>query len=48
MTGFQIAGAGIYLLFYGCYLTKMAAQRKRGIETDQMVKGKTGTAKLIE
>ncbi len=48
MTGFQIAGAGIYLLFYGCYLTKMAAQRKRGIETDQMGKGKTGSAKVIE
>lgn len=48
MTGFQITGLGIFLLFYGCYLVKMAAQRKKGIETDQMGRGKTGTAKAVE
>lgn len=46
--GFQIAGILILLLFYGCYFAKMAAQRRRGIRTDQMGRGKTGLARYIE
>lgn len=46
--GFQIAGALILLLFYGCYFVKMANQRRRGIQTDQMGRGKTGLPRYIE
>lgn len=28
--GFQITGAAVLLVFYGCYFGKMAAQRKKG------------------
>lgn len=45
---FQIAGSLILLLFYGCYFAKMARQRRRGIQTDQMGRGKTGTPRYIE
>ena len=45
---FQVAGIGILLLFYGCYIVKMMAQRKQGIRTDQMGRGKSGSAKRIE
>ena len=46
--GFQMVGIGILLLFYGCYIVKMMAQRKQGIRTDQMGRGKSGSAKRIE
>lgn len=39
---FQIIALTILLLFYGCYLGKMLLQRKNGIRTDQMGKGKKG------
>lgn len=45
---FQIIGIVILLLFYGCYLIKMINQSKKGIRTNQMGKGKTGFAKIIE
>lgn len=45
---FQIAAGVILLLFYGCYIGKMAAQRKAGIRTDQMGKGKVGFTKWVE
>ncbi len=45
---FQMAGIGILLLFYGCYMAKMMAQRKQGIRTDQMGRGKSGSVKRIE
>lgn len=32
--GFQMTGAALMLLFYGCYIVKMMAQRKKGIRTD--------------
>lgn len=35
-------------VFYGCYFVKMLSQRKRGIKTDQLGKGKTGVIKFIE
>ncbi len=38
----------ILLAFYGCYFTKMILQRKKGIQTNQMGKGKTGVVKRIE
>lgn len=36
------------MIFYGCYLFKMIMQRKVGMQTDQMGKGKVGFAKWIE
>lgn len=36
------------LAFYGCYFAKMISQKKKGIQTDQMGKGKEGFPKLIE
>lgn len=45
---FQITGIAILLLFYGCYISKMIIQRKKGIKTDQIGKGKSGPAKAIE
>lgn len=45
---FQAAALIILLAFYGCYFTKMILQKKKGIRTDQMGKGKTGLVKGIE
>lgn len=45
---FQIAGIIILLIFYGCYFLKMIRQRKKGINTDQIGKGKVGFVKFIE
>lgn len=45
---FQAAGLLILLFFYGCYFIKMISQRKKGIQTDQIGKGKTGVVKRIE
>lgn len=45
---FQSIAVVILLAFYGCYFTKMILQKKKGIRTDQMGKGKTGFVKRIE
>lgn len=45
---FKITGITVLLAFYGCYFAKMINQKKKGIVTDQMGKGKTGFVKLIE
>ncbi|MCM1089157.1 MAG: isoprenylcysteine carboxylmethyltransferase family protein [Muribaculaceae bacterium] len=45
---FQIVAVLMMLAFYGCYFTKMISQKKKGIQTDQMGKGKKGFPKLIE
>lgn len=45
---YQIIGIAILLVFYSCYLIKMIIQRKKGIKTDQMGKGKVGFVKAIE
>ena len=45
---YQMLGVVILLVFYGCYILKMLAQRRKGIKTDQMGKGKAGPAKAIE
>ncbi len=34
--------------FYTCYFSKMIAQKKKGIQTDQMGKGKEGFVKFVE
>lgn len=44
----QVIAIIILLLFYGCYFAKMISQKKKGIQTNQMGKGKTGVIKLIE
>ena len=46
--GFQITAIVILLAFYGCYFTKMILQRNKGIQTNQMGKGKMGFVKRIE
>lgn len=45
---FQISALIILAAFYGCYFGKMLLQRRRGIQTDQIGKGKTGAARTIE
>ena len=44
----QLAAIIILAAFYGCYFIKMFKQKRQGIKTDQIGKGKTGSAKLIE
>lgn len=34
--------------FYVCYFSKMIAQKKKGIQTDQMGRGKEGFVKFVE
>lgn len=48
MMEFQISAVIILLVFYGCYFGKMFMQKKKGIQTDQIGKGKTGFVKMIE
>lgn len=38
----------ILAAFYGCYFVKMLQHRKKGIQTDQLGKGKWGLTKFIE
>lgn len=45
---FQFVTLMLLLAFYGCYFGKMLLQRRQGIQTDQMGKGKTGPALHIE
>lgn len=45
---FQIGALAILAVFYGCYFAKMLGQKRRGIQTDQMGKGKTGFVKGVE
>lgn len=45
---FKISTIIILLAFYGCYFAKMFSQKKKGIQTDQLGKGKTGLVKFIE
>lgn len=48
MTVFQILTAMILLVFYGCYYAKKIAQKKRGIRTAQIGRGKHGIPLYIE
>ncbi|MBQ5696728.1 MAG: isoprenylcysteine carboxyl methyltransferase, partial [Clostridium sp.] len=45
---FQIGAVIILLVFYGCYFGKMLIQNKKGIQTDQIGKGKVGFVRIIE
>lgn len=45
---FQIIAILILAVFYGCYFIKMIRQRIKGIQTDQIGKGKVGFVKFIE
>ena len=45
---FQVTAIILLLVFYGCYFGKMFLQKRQGIQTNQIGKGKTGTAKVIE
>lgn len=45
---FQILSIAVLAAFYGCYVVKMICQKRKGIQTDQMGKGKAGFVKLIE
>ncbi|GEM_PF-186736 len=45
---FQMMAVFILLAFYGCYFLKMISQRRKGIKTDQIGKGKIGFTKVIE
>lgn len=45
---YRILACAILLIFYGCYFIKMLSQKKKGIRTDQMGKGKAGLVKGIE
>ena len=46
--GFQIIAVCLLLTFYGCYFAKMIGQKRRGIQTDQIGKGKVGFVKAVE
>ena len=45
---FQLFALLLLAVFYGCYFGKMAGQRRRGIRTDQLGRGKTGLARRVE
>lgn len=45
---YQVCTALIMLAFYGCYFAKMIDQRKKGIRTDQLGRGKQGFVRGIE
>lgn len=45
---YQIIAIVILFVFYSCYFIKMILQKKKGIKTDQMGKGKVGFVKGIE
>ena len=44
----KIIALGLMAIFYVCYFAKMFSQRKQGIQTDQLGKGKEGFVKFIE
>ena len=45
---FKIIALGSMAIFYACYFLKMINQKKKGINTDQLGKGKEGLLKIIE
>ena len=45
---YQIIAVLIMLIFYGAYFIKLFHQRKQGIQTNLLGKGKTGFVKFIE
>ena len=45
---FQTIAIAVLIAFYGCYFVKLFSQKKKGIQTDQIGKGKVGFVKFIE
>lgn len=45
---FQITAIVLMIIFYGVYFAKMISQRRQGINTDLLGKGKTGFVKFVE
>lgn len=45
---FKLISIITFIAFYGCYFVKMLRQRKQGIQTDQIGKGKVGFVKFVE
>ena len=45
---YKITALALMAIFYGCYFIKMISQKKQGINTDQLGKGKEGFLKFIE
>lgn len=45
---YKIITLALMAIFYGCYFIKMISQKKQGINTDQLGKGKEGFLKFIE
>lgn len=45
---YQVIAVLIMLVFYGAYFIKLFHQRRQGIQTDLLGKGKTGSVKFIE
>lgn len=45
---FQLIAIVVLAAFYGCYFVKMICQKKKGIQTDQIGKGKVGFVKFVE
>lgn len=46
--GIKIITLALMVVFYICYFTKMISQKRQGIKTDQLGKGKKGFVKFIE
>ena len=44
----KIIALGLMAIFYLCYFSKMISQKRKGIHTDQLGKGKEGFLKFIE
>lgn len=44
---FNLISIAGFIAFYGCYFAKMLSQRKQGIQTDQLGKGKVGFRPFI-
>ena len=45
---FKLISIASLIAFYGCYFIKMFRQKKQGIQTDQIGKGKAGFVKFVE
>ena len=45
---FKISALVLLAAFYACYFIKMFGQRKKGIKTSQIGKGKTGKTRTVE
>ena len=44
----KIVTLSLMAVFYICYFAKLISQKKQGIKTDQLGKGKEGFVKFIE